>query len=88
MATNQGESSTQDNQVKRPTQMGVPENLGGVESGESPQGEWGAASGIHPIDAGSPAQINITASTENQSAKFKNPQAKQDATGDELPITG
>lgn len=66
------ESMTQDNVVKQPFQMGVPENLAGNESGPTnlipPTTEVFAA----------PTYINIEASGENRSAQFKNPQAKQD----------
>ena len=67
MATNQGESSTQDNVQKMPTQMAGVENYAGNESGVTEL--------IPPTTAvfAPPAnEINISASTENKSAQFKN----------------
>lgn len=78
MATNQGESSTQDNEVKSPFMMAKPGNLNGAESGESPESEWGATSGQSVPFAPPSNEINISASMENLSAKFKYPGKSQD----------
>lgn len=77
----------QDNVLKRPTQMGVPENASGEQSGVSPEGEWGATATQNGRVSNVPDYINISASTENRSAKFKNPQNKQDAPMVEQPIS-
>ncbi len=73
MATNQGESSTQDNVVKQNTQLPTSENAAGNESGVTTL--------IPPTTAvfAPPAnEINISASTENRSAKFKYPSVSED----------
>lgn len=79
--TNQGQSSTQDNEVKKPflTEFTV-QNTEGTESSESPENEWGASSGKRAPQASPTGNdgINGTNSEENRSAKFKNPQVKQD----------
>lgn len=78
MATNQGESSTQDNVVKQPYMMSQPGNLQGAESGQSPEGEWSASSGTQATFMPPANEINVSASTENLSAKFKAPRVSQD----------
>lgn len=78
MATNQGESSTQDNEVKQPYMMAQPGNLSGNESGQSPEGEWGTSSGTQAPAQNPSGVINGSASSENRSAKFKAPNVSQD----------
>ncbi len=78
MATNQGESSTQDNEVKKPYLMSTPGNLEGSESGVSPEGEWEASAGESTPASQKDEGINISASGENLSAKYKYPRVSQD----------
>lgn len=78
MATNQGESSSKDNEVKKPYLMDKPGNLEGNESGESPENEWGATTGEKTPASQKDEGINISASTENLSAKFKYPNKSQE----------
>jgi len=54
------------------------ENRVGAETGVSPLNEWGASAGESAPFRPPENEINISASTENRSAKFKNPQVKQD----------
>lgn len=76
----------QDNVLKKPTQMPVVENGAGNETGVSPQGEWGTTAGEHAAFKNPSGEINISASTENRSAQFKNPQKKQDGGEFSEPI--
>lgn len=76
----------QDNVLKKPTMMGVVENASGAQSVVSSEGEWGASAGTSTPVSQAPS-INGSASTENRSAQFKNPQNKQNATGVEEPIS-
>jgi len=71
MATNQGESSTQDNQVKKPFMMATPENIEGNESGVSTTAGLGAVAATYTAPSGNEG-INGTASTEDRSAKWQN----------------
>ena len=69
MGTNQGESSTQDNVVKKPFQMATPDNIKGNESGASVTAGLGAT----PITVNTHTTIDLNpgASSENRSAKWK-----------------
>ena len=77
MATNQGESSTQDNVVKAPYMMPTPDNIAGNESGVSDTAGRGAVAAAYVAPSGNNG-INGTDSTENLSAKFKYPRVSQD----------
>lgn len=84
MATNQGPSSTQDNVVKGHFMLPDAENLAGDESGPSSTAGYGTTAGqstdsvqysIKPDtspNSGKPEELNISASEENLSAKYKN----------------
>lgn len=77
MATNQGESSTQDNEVKKPVYMPTPDNITGEESGVSTTAGLGAVAKTYSSPTGNNG-INGTASTENLSAKYKYPMVSED----------
>ncbi len=77
MATNQGESSTQDNEVKRPVYMPTPDNISGNESGISDTAGRGAVARSYSGPMGNDG-INGDASTENRSAKYKYPRVSED----------
>lgn len=77
MATNQGESSTQDNEVKVPAQMPTPENTAGNESGVSDTAGRGAVAQNYAAPTGNDG-INGTTSGENLSAKYKYPSVSED----------
>lgn len=82
--SNQGESSTQDNVVKKPCYMPTAENAQGNESGTSTTAGMGTTAGqssdsveysikdFNQVNATRQPYLNISASTENLSAKFKN----------------
>ena len=75
MATNQGPSSTQDNEIKKPYQMATPENTAGNESGPTNL----IPTSDHTVPySGNDLGINISASPENLSAKYKYPRMSQD----------
>lgn len=76
-SSNQGESSTQDNVLKKPVLMPVVANAAGAQSGVSET----AGRGASPIavDMHTTIGINPGASSENRSAKFKNPNVKASA---------
>ena len=78
MGTNQGESSNESSYDKKPFMMASVENKGGDESGESPENEWGAASGESAPFTPPANEINISASEENLAAKYKTPSVNQD----------
>lgn len=83
-ATNQGESSNMYPKFKSATQMAQVENLAGNESGTSTTAGLGTTSGmstdsvdyaikdVNQTNATMQPYLNITASTENLSAKWKN----------------
>ncbi len=77
MGTNQGESSTQDNVVKKPFLMTTPDNTEGNESGVSDTAGRGAVSATYSGPTGNNG-INGTNSEENLSAKFKYPSVSED----------
>ena len=81
MATNQGESSTQDNVVKQACYIPTTQNLAGNESGVSDTAGRGAVAATYSGPTGN-AGINATASTENRSAKFKYPRVSEDVPSD------
>lgn len=78
MGTNQGESSNEWKGVKSATQMAGAENREGNESGVSDTAGRGTSAGESAPFTPPQNEINISASTENRSAKFKNPQVKDD----------
>lgn len=83
-STNQGQSSTQDNVVKSPCYIPKPDNLAGNESPESTTAGLGTTTGkqgtgvmykitdVNQRNATQEPYLNISASEENRSAKFKN----------------
>lgn len=68
----------QDNVVKQPFQMSTPQNTAGNESGETTMipGTGESAPFQNPSGV-----INADYSSENRSAKFKNPSVTQDIPG-------
>lgn len=72
VGSNQGESSNEWKGHKTPFQMADTQNREGAETGVSPESEWQAAAGESAPFAPPANEINITASTENRSAKWKN----------------
>jgi hypothetical protein len=66
------QAMTQDNVVKAPVYMPTPENTAGNESGVSNTAGMGTTAGTQAIFQAPTNNINISASTENRSAKFKN----------------
>lgn len=90
-STNQGESSTQDNEVKKPFLMATPDNIEGNESGPSTTAGYGAPTGkvdtgveysikdVNQTNDTSVPYINITASTEDLGAKWQNREQDQGA---------
>lgn len=91
MATNQGASSTQDNQVKQPFQMATPDNIKGEESGLSSTAGLGAPTGqvstgveysikdVNQTNDRSMPYLNITASETDNSKKWQNREQDQGA---------
>lgn len=77
MGSNQGESSTQDNEVKKPFMMPMPDNIAGAESGVSDTAGRGAAAATYSGPTGNEG-INGTNSEKNLSAKFKYPNVSED----------
>ena len=73
MATNQGEISTQGQEVKAPFMMPKPDNLAGNESGVT-----NLIDNTQPNVNGPAAYINGDYSKENRSAKFKAPNVSDD----------
>lgn len=71
MATNQGESSTQDNEVKKPVMMPTPDNIEGNESGVSTTAGLGAVPANYVPPSGNTG-INGTYDTADLSAKWQN----------------
>lgn len=71
MATNQGESSTQDNKVKKPVMMPTPENIEGNESGVSTTAGLGAVAKGYIAPSGNEG-INGTYSDADLSSKWQN----------------
>ncbi len=61
------QSMTQDNVVKAPFMMPTPDNLAGNESGETT-----LIGAPIPVNLDASYGLNIEASSENRSAKFKN----------------
>ena len=78
MGTNQGESSNESSYDKKPFMMASVENKGGDESATSDTAGLGTSAGESAPFTPPANEINITASTENQSAKFKAPNVSQD----------
>jgi len=78
MGSNQGESSNEWKGHKTAYQMDDVGNREGAESGVSPESEWGTSAGESAPFMAPQNEINISASTENRSAKFKYPQVSDD----------
>ena len=95
MATNPGESSTQDNVVKKPFLMATPDNISGNESGVSDTAGRGTTSGqstdsvdykitdYNQTNTTKQPYLNITASTEDLSAKWQGGSQDQGAGADQ-----
>lgn len=93
MATNQGESSTQDNVVKKPAMMPTPENIEGNESGVSTTAGLGTTSGqqstgiqynVHDENTqnySGPEFLNGTYDHADLSAKWQNGQQQVPEAG-------
>lgn len=81
---NQGQMETQGQEVKKPVMMPIPENTEGKESGVSNTAGAGTVAGYNDSMAAYTSQdestlnstrdtyLNIPASSENRSAKWKN----------------
>ncbi len=89
--SNQGESSNESTYDKKPFIGQSVGNKEGAESGESPEGEWGATAGEsgasveYSIKEGTDGDVANSlkvgpndASSENRAAKFKYPHTSQD----------
>ncbi len=93
MATNQGESSTQDNEVKKPFMMPTPDNIAGNESGVSDTAGLGTTSGqldtaveysVKDVNTPNSSRLDYMKTDNddydhtNRSAKFKYPNVSED----------
>jgi len=72
--SNQGESSNEWKSKKSAVVVGMVENSGGAQSGVTSL----ISGGDHTVSIENDLGINPGASTENRSAKYKNPMVKQD----------